>query len=216
MSIVLSLQNSITGILATHINDLGNTAAESAQAKAVKDVASSLSATKKALVADVEKRIRMQLKKNAKVAKRKNKEDDRRAMAKELLDPEHEFYCAFINARGDICGADAMKSVKGLEIEGFPHTPQFCTRHYNILSKSDNVNIFETLEKKLNWIGAFAQHAQQDAELAKHMEKSQEQAKDPIITVEKSDSDSSVHTPDLEGLNIGTLSDEQIDRMKTD
>jgi len=215
MSIVLSLQNSITGALATHINDLGNTAAESAQAKAVKDVANSLSATKKALVADVEKRIRMQLKKDAKVAKRKHKEDDRRDMAKELLDPEHEFYCAFINARGDICGADAMKSVKGLEIEGFPHKPQFCTRHYNVLSISDNVNIFETLEKKLNWIGAFAQHAQQDAELAKHLEKRQEKAKGPKVDEKNSDSDSSVHTPDLEGLSIGTP-EEQNDPMKTD
>jgi len=165
MSIVLALQNSISGALAAHIDDLGNTAAESAQAKAVKDVANSLSATKKSIVAEVERRIRMQLKKDARAEKHERKEQDRLDVAKILLDISHEFACCFISSRGDVCGADAFKIVVGLEVDGFPYKPKCCTRHFNILSRSDKTETFEVLEGKLNWIGALAQQLQKDADM---------------------------------------------------
>jgi len=131
---LVAFQNAFTGQVSEQLRVIGASNAEAAEIEAARDVVKNLAEASRAKASVQKTALTVQLKNSKRHEARAQRNNIKMVLANDLFDNNAVWCCAFVNDRNEICSRDAVRAVPGFEVEGFPHTPRFCTRHLTMLT----------------------------------------------------------------------------------
>jgi len=157
--LALFMQQTFGQELTAAMNTATEIAAKAAQAETIKILAEEHEAKVAYEKEKADNRLKVKLKRNERGRQKDKRKNARIEIAREILDPENQFDCPYVNERGVVCGQEGRCTIGELKHD-LDFVLKFCTRHYNLLTKSTTRLL--AYKSKLEWVTHLADLANEN------------------------------------------------------